>query len=152
MKAWILPMLRAATLLSLVLLWSSLVPCDSKRRKGAQATNMRKRECETTVCEDASDDDRNNCVLECQSPECYEKVYAADELEPGEIDNKRSREFNLCLQNEMREQNARARQRAVGRTEAQRQGGPSEGATPDTARPVADEAGPAPARADAVEL
>ena len=135
-------------LLVLLLLLQLLSGVEAKKRKGPQATNMRKRECESTVCDGVSDDDRSNCVLECQSPECYAKVYAADELEPGEIDNKRSREFNVCLQNEMRDQTVRARARAA--TARQAQGAPS-GLASEMETPAGRE-DPIPARSEQVEL
>ena len=106
-----------ALLTSLLLLMLAGTPTAKKRRssgKGSQqhTSSSRKRECEITVCADTSEDDRSNCVLQCQSAECYAKVYADNELEPGEIDMKRTREYNICTQEELRKQskeNARAR-------------------------------------------
>ena len=48
------------------------------------------------------EDYRANCVLKCQSEACYAEVYGAEELEPGEIDNVRQREFSKCLSMEQR--------------------------------------------------
>eukprot|EP00308_Calcidiscus_leptoporus_P003697 CAMPEP_0119388432 /NCGR_PEP_ID=MMETSP1334-20130426/104927_1 /TAXON_ID=127549 /ORGANISM="Calcidiscus leptoporus, Strain RCC1130" /LENGTH=109 /DNA_ID=CAMNT_0007410419 /DNA_START=29 /DNA_END=358 /DNA_ORIENTATION=+ len=56
-----------------------------------------KKECERTTCRGVHEDDQENCVLKCQSPECYEQIYAGNELEPGEVDRDRSRKFNTCM-------------------------------------------------------
>ena len=81
----------------------------AKKRRGtnAQATAgaNRKRECEVD-CEHIHEDDRGNCVLKCQSEACYAEVYLPEELEPGEIDLKRQREFNSCMSKEARQQSA----------------------------------------------
>ena len=72
-----------------------------KRNGGSRMAASRKKECEQTTCATADADDavmpRDNCVLQCQSAECYQQVYADNELEPGEIDTKRSREYNQCV-------------------------------------------------------
>eukprot|EP00898_Chlorokybus_atmophyticus_P003109 jgi/Chlat1/379/Chrsp10S01489 len=45
---------------------------------------------------------RENCVLKCASPSCYDKVYASDPLEDGEIDSERGRAFRACARMELR--------------------------------------------------
>ena len=89
----------------LLLLATVITPAEGKgrRRKQQQTYNVKKRECETTECGGASEDDRPNCVLKCQSDTCYDSVYAADELEPGEIDNHRQRLFTRCLNEEAKQ-------------------------------------------------
>ena len=93
-------------MLPLLLLLLLAPPTGAKRRKGssasAQHVNNRKRECEAEVCEDVHEDERGNCVLQCQSEQCFEEVYAAEPLEPGEIDMKRQRTFQNCLNAESR--------------------------------------------------
>ena len=74
----------------------------AKKKAHQRATNNRKRECETTTCAPVHIDERDNCVLRCQSDACYEKVYSGNELEPGEIDGKRTRDFNSCVTQEGR--------------------------------------------------
>ncbi len=51
-----------------------------------------------------SDVTRENCVLKCVSPECYEKLYGNDPLEEGELDTTRGRLFRNCLKTELRKQ------------------------------------------------
>ena len=74
-----------------------------KRSRGAKQANSRKRECERDVCGDVHEDYRTNCVLKCQSEVCYAEVYGQEELEPGEIDTKRQREFSQCQSRVARE-------------------------------------------------
>ncbi|KAL4199346.1 hypothetical protein AMTRI_Chr03g50680 [Amborella trichopoda] len=42
---------------------------------------------------------KENCVLRCLSPDCYEFIYAGDPLEEGEIDYVRSQEYKYCMHN-----------------------------------------------------
>lgn len=63
-----------------------------------------------TDCEDREDlcgqlipEEAYNCVNECISKNCYDKVYALNPLEDGEIDFDRNIEFISCLRNEQRE-------------------------------------------------
>ena len=46
---------------------------------------------------------RENCVLRCVSPECYDKLYGHDPLEEGELDTTRGRLFRNCVRSEMKE-------------------------------------------------
>ena len=73
-----------------------------KRTAGSKQVNSRKRECEQTTCSSTHIDERENCVLRCQSEACYQQVYTSEELEPGEIDAKRAREFSQCVNSEAR--------------------------------------------------
>lgn len=50
-------------------------------------------QCFTYPKESAS---RQNCVLKCVSKKCYEKIYAFDPLEEGEIDQ-RYKSFKGCV-------------------------------------------------------
>ena len=101
---------RWATAACLVLLVAPEAAC-AKRRNRNMKNNApsRRRDCERGndgdgfECHMADEDDRDNCILKCQSPACYAEVYAADELEPGEIDTKRSKKFNACVTKENRE-------------------------------------------------
>ena len=51
-----------------------------------------------------SDVRRENCLLKCVSPECYEKIYEADPLEEGELDTTRGRLFKSCVRTEKRKE------------------------------------------------
>ena len=60
-----------------VLLLASPAPALGKRRNN-RATHQqsgRKRECEVSTCAAETEDDRPNCVLRCQSEDCYQEVY-----------------------------------------------------------------------------
>lgn len=52
-------------------------------------------------------DNTENCVNRCLSEACYTAVYAADPLQPGEIDKKRARLFSDCQKSEERESRKR---------------------------------------------
>jgi Domain of unknown function (DUF4787) len=43
-----------------------------------------------------------NCVNECMSPACYTQVYAHEPLEDGQVDIPRAKEFEACVQEELR--------------------------------------------------
>ena len=77
---------------------------------GSRKAATRKKECEQITCADVHADDavmpRDNCVQQCLSADCYKQVYADNELEPGEIDTKRSREFTQCVTKQARSNRA----------------------------------------------
>ena len=77
--------------------------CDNECADAAQTPHAR----------DDDDDDGEKCVLRCTSPACYTQIYHDDELEPGEIDPARARQFNLCAAAE-----ERARRRRGGAASA----------------------------------
>ena len=143
-----LPMMMARWLLVLLTLGSAA----AKRRTNRGSTNMKseKIECERTCLVEEPDEDlRPNCVLRCQSAECYNEIYMPEELEPGEIDTGRQRLFSACLTAEtkkkMQEKRSQAR-RGVG-------GGPANVAVPAAAAASENEEEDSPAQpADAVEL
>merc|ERR1711988_305827 len=111
--------IRIKTLLFLVslllLLLLSSPQCDARRHGGAGNKNKnrhyqsRKRECERAVCADWEEDWKPSCVLQCQSKSCYDDIYGGNELEPGEIDTSRSRQFSVCVNKELREWNRKGR-------------------------------------------
>ena len=54
--------------------------------------------CEATpACAPLAEGEEEPCVLRCLSPRCWELVYAADPLEPGQVDKGRAAEFDNCL-------------------------------------------------------
>ncbi|KAL1507777.1 hypothetical protein AB1Y20_007387 [Prymnesium parvum] len=85
-----------------LLLVVCLAGASAKRRR-TKEVNQRKKDCERDVCADVHPDQRPNCNLKCQSEACYEEIYGKEELEPGEIDSKRQREFTQCQNRESRE-------------------------------------------------
>lgn len=40
---------------------------------------------------------KENCMLQCVSPPCYELIYEGDPLEEGEKDYSRSQEYKYCM-------------------------------------------------------
>merc|ERR1711934_94548 len=80
-----------------------------KNRKGQAASRGNDRnyrelysKCETDYSKCGSvqpDSMKPPCILKCMSPACYSEVYGADELEEGELDFKRRREFKTCVRN-----------------------------------------------------
>jgi hypothetical protein len=68
-----------------------------------------------------------NCILECMSLECYRQVHNGEEssspLEPGEIDLVRATEFEICVQEQVKEtrrkERGEMRQKRVGTEEEQ---------------------------------
>ncbi|XBH86295.1 hypothetical protein VPH35_073990 [Triticum aestivum] len=45
----------------------------------------------------SSTTEKENCVLRCLSPECYNLIYGGDPLEEGELDYVRSHEYKYCM-------------------------------------------------------
>lgn len=119
-------------LFGLLVLALALTPGFAKRRHKAKHASNLKRECERGDCSEVHEDDRPNCVLKCQSEACYAQVYGAEELEPGEIDNTRQRDFTKCLSAEQRENARLARGNKKARTA---------GATKDTAVAAEEDGG-----------
>lgn len=111
-SSWRRPMLRPASLLGVLVAATLLQGVSAKKRNngGSRTVATRKKECEQVTCADADPEDavmpRENCVQQCLSAECYQQVYAGNELEPGEIDTKRSREFNQCVTKQARNNRA----------------------------------------------
>ena len=88
--------------LLVLLLVLSTAPLVEGRKRGNKKVQSKKTECERGECAAVPEDDFGNCVLKCQSAACYEEVYGAEELEPGEIDHKRTRLFTTCVNAEQR--------------------------------------------------
>ena len=135
-------------LLLILLLLISPPSVKGKRRQAQKQKMATKKHCGEVECADVHSDGRDNCILKCTSPACYEEIYAADELEPGEIDNKRSRDFNGCLQRVMREEQQKRRDEARAKVTAavesnddaeSEAGGEDEDSPKPTAEPLAVE-------------
>ncbi|KAL6867406.1 hypothetical protein ACP4OV_015430 [Aristida adscensionis] len=45
----------------------------------------------------SSPTEKENCVLRCVSPECYQLIYGGDPLEEGELDYIRGQEYKYCM-------------------------------------------------------
>ena len=61
---------------------------------------LRKSQCEAEDCSHFIPEEGYNCVHNCTSPACYEKIYSAQPLEDGEVDFDRYRKFVECLRSE----------------------------------------------------
>ncbi|QDZ20670.1 hypothetical protein HOP50_04g31920 [Chloropicon primus] len=103
-------MARSVAVLAVALLLvacETAVPVEAKGKgsKGKRKTHLGgvdkeyyklRDEC-TGGCTGGSDVQKENCVLLCVSPECYEKIYGSDPLEEGELDTTRGRLFRTCV-------------------------------------------------------
>lgn len=78
---------------------------------GDRKAKIERQQCEEGPCSEWDADMKPNCVLRCQSEQCYESVYAEDELEPGEIDSARAKTFQQCLRKEKTARLATERER-----------------------------------------
>ena len=128
------------------LLALDLPEAAGKRSRAQKQANSRKRECERDVCGGVHEDDRTNCVLKCQSETCYAEVYGQEELEPGEIDTKRQREFSQCQSREVREAK---RNRGKGRPVASSGADGAQQATQEPSDDATQEPSEEDSRADA---
>lgn len=70
------------------------------QKAGDRVTKIERQQCEEGPCSEWDADLKPNCVLRCQSEQCYTTVYAADELEPGELDPVRANSFKACVRKE----------------------------------------------------
>ena len=77
-------------------------PQTRRTQQQPSTAAKKKRECEDVTCARVHLDHKENCVLRCQSEACYEEIFMPEELEPGEIDTKRQRAFQTCLNAESR--------------------------------------------------
>ncbi len=63
---------------------------------------LKKSECEEFDCGHLEKEEAYNCVNNCTSTVCFDKIYAESPLEDGEIDLERRRLFITCLRNEVK--------------------------------------------------
>ena len=80
------------------------------RNAGMGSVRSALSECEAAECAHLVPDENMNCVNKCGSPACFERIYAPEPLEDGEVDDERERSFLDCMLAEQKEQ--RRRQRA----------------------------------------
>uniref|UniRef100_A0A7S2TYE2 Uncharacterized protein n=1 Tax=Lotharella oceanica TaxID=641309 RepID=A0A7S2TYE2_9EUKA len=113
----------AAPVLFVMLLASG--EAATSRKKSLRMVNKRRNECEMVTCRGLEEEDPN-CTPRCVSEHCFAEVYGGNELEPGEIDTKRSRQFTRCARNEAtqkvkEDQMAKQRKRAEEDTKRRQQ-------------------------------
>lgn len=78
---------------------SSALDRELSARREECAREMRGRD----GCDDASDPSAlENCALRCASAACYDRTYASDPLEEGEVDVERGRAYRTCARDELR--------------------------------------------------
>ncbi|XP_039826597.1 uncharacterized protein LOC120688367 isoform X1 [Panicum virgatum] len=99
-------------LLTLALLFASAAAKSSRRPISDNEIRQKKEACYTDVenflsrlrrsglwgwvCR-SSPTEKENCVLRCLSPECYDLIYGGDPLEEGELDYVRGQEYKYCM-------------------------------------------------------
>ena len=77
---------------------------SQKNRRWDRVWKAKRKECGAKgKCATLHPDENDNCVNECTSAACYAEVYAAEPLEPGEVDMPRWRSFERCVRREARE-------------------------------------------------
>ncbi|KAL6649515.1 hypothetical protein ACP70R_013739 [Stipagrostis hirtigluma subsp. patula] len=101
---------RFSTACCLLLLALALVPSaaakSSHRPISDNEIRQKKEACYTDIenglwgwaCR-SSPTEKENCVLRCLSPECYDLIYGGDPLEEGELDYVRGQEYKYCMHN-----------------------------------------------------
>ncbi|XP_066397354.1 uncharacterized protein [Miscanthus floridulus] len=90
--------------LTLAVLVVSTAAKSSRRPISDNEIRQKKEACYTDVenglwgwaCR-SSPTEKENCVLRCLSPECYDLIYGGDPLEEGELDYVRGQEYKYCM-------------------------------------------------------
>ena len=70
-----------------------------------------------SICKDFHTDENDDCLASCVSQSCYAEIYAANPLEPGEVDRERQNKFNGCVK---REQDEEKKQKAQEKRESRK--------------------------------
>ncbi len=90
--------------------WSAFAPRCTQRKRAMLGIQSRRRNCRSQVCGSIPVHEDDNCVNECVSPRCYQEVYGAEPLEPGEVDLVRWQQFSSCYSLEKRDLQRQYRQ------------------------------------------
>ena len=93
-----------------------------KRNKLDRIWKGVRKTCLTDTCSHIHPDEDDNCVNNCTSPVCYEKVYGASPLEPGEIHYTKWRDFTRCARQEADEFTRKKREESYKTRYAKRTG------------------------------
>mmetsp|Transcript_92634 Transcript_92634/g.135398 ORF Transcript_92634/g.135398 Transcript_92634/m.135398 type:complete len:124 (-) Transcript_92634:204-575(-) len=119
-------LLRGAVVLVFLLSLTIILPANAAPKKGPRSNadrelRTRRNECEKDVCTGLSGEGKMTCAYRCISPECFDEVYAKDEIEEGEVDTERGRQFSSCFRkSHKKEQDAKLaeerKQRAAAKT------------------------------------
>merc|ERR1712183_1125683 len=92
-----------------------------KHGHGAHTAKMhwkKEQECQKTDCSAFHPDEAEDCLAKCVSETCYNEVYASEPLEPGEVDKKKSSDFNGCVKKESDAEKKRKAEEAAAAKEA----------------------------------
>uniref|UniRef100_A0A6U4UP22 Uncharacterized protein n=1 Tax=Hemiselmis andersenii TaxID=464988 RepID=A0A6U4UP22_HEMAN len=76
----------------------------SSRPAADQDMRLKRIDCERTQCRGMQGEARSTCTYQCMSPACFSEVYAHDELEEGEVDTERARQYAFCFKKAFRKQ------------------------------------------------
>mmetsp|Transcript_35327 Transcript_35327/g.73975 ORF Transcript_35327/g.73975 Transcript_35327/m.73975 type:complete len:129 (-) Transcript_35327:104-490(-) len=81
---------------------ASVLSVQSAPRRGGRSTpdrelRIRRGECEKDACAGFQNEAKLMCTYRCINPECNEEVYGKDEIEEGEVDADRGRQFAACF-------------------------------------------------------
>ncbi|CAK0871174.1 unnamed protein product [Prorocentrum cordatum] len=111
---------RPARCLRMLLVCTALTAVAAKPKKhgGGSASKAhwkKESECAKSICKDFHTDENDDCLAACVSQSCHAEVYAADPLEPGEVDRERQTKFNGCVK---REQDEEKKQKAQEKRDA----------------------------------
>ena len=98
-------------LLVIVLLLSlGLLPnlSDAKPKRGSSSyqtkqVRQKEHECRRGPCAQVHEDENDDCMDKCVSPQCYEEIFAKNPLEVGEVDRERRTQFGICTRKEQEE-------------------------------------------------
>mmetsp|Transcript_45334 Transcript_45334/g.84542 ORF Transcript_45334/g.84542 Transcript_45334/m.84542 type:complete len:114 (+) Transcript_45334:104-445(+) len=101
--------MQAWSALKVLLLAAVLVEAKPKKypQHSSKVHWKKESECAKGACAGFHPDENDDCVSKCVSDACYEEVYSADPLEPGEVDRVRQSRFNTCVRKEHDEETKR---------------------------------------------
>ena len=110
-----LPLVKLLLVLLILLLLPDLVtskrrtsPNRKKKNRITKSFNALKSDC-INDCDPTNMAENEMCITQCMSSECHDGLYKGDELEPGEIDERRGLAFEQCAKDEIRKQESQRR-------------------------------------------
>jgi hypothetical protein len=105
MKDHSLILILFLTLLAFLSSVTSIPHHKKQQKKYDREWKSKRRDCLDNVCKDIHPDENENCLNKCTSESCYSKVFGGQkgELEPGEIDVSRTKQFQKCARDEVKE-------------------------------------------------
>mmetsp|Transcript_23546 Transcript_23546/g.47998 ORF Transcript_23546/g.47998 Transcript_23546/m.47998 type:complete len:146 (+) Transcript_23546:133-570(+) len=77
---------------------------NHRRQSADHAMRLKRVDCERTVCAGLTAETKLSCIYRCISEVCHDEIYAHDELEEGEIDIDRGRQFSHCYRRMFRQE------------------------------------------------